>query len=50
MFRMISGISSKTPGIVENSCCTPLILMLVTALPSIEENKTLLKELPKVTP
>jgi hypothetical protein len=35
---------------VENSWLTPDIFMEVTALPSIEESKTLRNELPKVTP
>jgi len=39
-----------TPEIVENSCCTPLILNCVMAAPGNEENNTLLREFPIVTP
>ena len=44
--RTISVTSSFTPGIVENSCCTPLILVLVTAVPGNDESKILRKEFP----
>ena len=50
MFKTISGTSSTTPGILENSCKTPSILIEVMALPSIEEMRILLKELPIVMP
>ena len=33
MFRIISVTSSRTPSIVENSCCTPAIFTPVTAAP-----------------
>ncbi len=48
--RIISVTSSTTPGIVENSCSTPSILIDVIAYPSREDNNTLLKALPIVRP
>ena len=48
--RMSSVTSSTTPGIVENSCKTPSILTAEIAAPVREDNKTLLSELPNVTP
>ena len=48
--RTISVTSSTTPGMVENSCFTPPIRTAVTAVPSMEERRTRLKELPTVTP
>ena len=45
-----SGTSSTTFGIVENSCKTPSILILVIAVPGKEESNILLNELPIVTP
>ena len=47
---MISGTSSTTFAIVENSCTTPYIFTLVIAAPGKEDNKILLKEFPMVTP
>jgi hypothetical protein len=47
---MISVTSSITPGIVENSCSTPSILIDEIAYPSREESKTLLNALPIVSP
>ena len=38
------------PSTIENSCNTPSILTEVTAPPCKEDNKTLLKALPKVKP
>jgi hypothetical protein len=35
--RIISVVSSSTPGIVENSCSTPSIFTEVTAAPGSEE-------------
>jgi hypothetical protein len=49
-FRTISVTSSFTPGMVENSCCTPAIFMLVTAVPGREDRRTLRRELPSVVP
>ena len=45
---IISGTSSTTFGIVENSCWTPSILTPVIALPGNEESNILLNELPIV--
>ena len=47
---IISGTSSTTFGIVENSCTTPSIFTPVIAQPGSDESKILLKEFPKVTP
>ena len=47
---MISVTSSITPGIVENSCSTPSILIDEIANPSREESKTLLNAFPIVKP
>ena len=49
-FTISSGTSSTTFGIVENSCKTPSILILVIAVPGKEESNILLKEFPIVTP
>ena len=49
-FSTISVTSSLTPGIVENSCCTPAIRMDVGAVPGSEESSTLRRELPRVVP
>ena len=48
--RMMSVTSSTTPGMGENSCCTPSILTAVTAAPSIEESSTRRRVLPMVVP
>ena len=47
---IISGTSSTTFGIVENSCKAPSILTLVIAHPGSDESNILLKEFPIVTP
>ena len=47
---IISVKSSLTPGIEENSCSTPCTCKDVIALPWREDNRILLKALPKVTP
>ena len=39
MLRMISVTSSLTPGIVENSCSTPSMRMLVTAAPGMRRQQ-----------
>ena len=49
-FRKISKTSSRTFGIVENSCATPGILIPVIAVPSKFESKTLRKAFPIVSP
>ena len=49
-FRTISVTSSFTPGIELNSCCTPAILMLVTAVPGKEDSRIRRRELPNVVP
>ena len=49
-FRTTSVTSSLTPGIVENSCSTPSILIEVTAAPTIDESNTRRKPLPIVAP
>ena len=49
-FRIISGTSSTTFGMVENSCTTPSIFTLVIALPGSDESRILLNEFPIVTP
>ena len=46
--RMISVTSSLTPGIVENSCSTPSMRMLVTAAPGMLESRVRRRELPSV--
>ena len=48
--RTMSVTSSLTPFIEVNSCKTPSICIAVTAVPLIDDNKILLKELPKVRP
>ena len=48
--RTISVTSSLTPGMVENSCWTPAILMEVAAVPGSEDSRIRLRELPKVVP
>ena len=48
MLRMISVTSSLTPGIVENSCSTPSMRMLVTAAPGMLESSVRRMELPSV--
>src|SRR5829696_8006725 len=50
MLRMMSTTSSLTPSIVENSCETPSMRILVTAAPVSPESMTRLSELPKVWP
>ena len=42
--------SSRTPGIDENSCSTPSILIEVTAAPWSEDSSTRRSELPSVRP
>ena len=39
MLRMISVTSSLTPGMVENSCSTPSMRMLVTAAPGMRREQ-----------
>src|SRR5215210_2504597 len=48
--RMMSTTSSLTPSIVENSCETPSMRILVTAAPVSPESMTRLSELPRVWP
>ena len=48
--RTISVTSSFTPGMVENSCCTPAILIEVTAVPGRDESRMRRRELPNVVP
>ena len=48
IFKTMSVTSSLTPLIDENSCNTPSICIAVTAVPWIEERRTLLNALPKV--
>ena len=48
--RTISVTSSLMPGMVENSCCTPAILMEVTAVPGRDESRMRRRELPRVVP
>lgn len=43
-----SVTSSLTPGIDENSCCTPSIWTAVAAAPSIDESKHRRSALPTV--
>ena len=50
MFRTISVTSSFTPGMVENSCWTPAILMVVGAVPGSEESMIRRRALPSVVP
>src|SRR5450631_1351409 len=50
MLRMISVMSSLTPGIVENSCSTPSTRRLVTAAPGMLESSVRRSELPRVYP
>ena len=50
IFKMIAVTSSKTPSTAENSWIAPLIFTANTAAPGIDDNNTLLKELPKVVP
>ena len=47
---IISGTSSTTFGMHENSCNAPSIFTLVIAQPGSDESNILLKELPIVTP
>ena len=47
---IISGTSSTTFGIPENSCNTPSIFTLVILQPGSDESKILLSEFPIVTP
>ena len=49
-FRTISVTSSFTPGIVANSCCTPSILMKVTAVPGSDDSSMRRIEFPKTLP
>ena len=49
-FITISGTSSTTFVIVENSCRTPSIFTLVIALPGSEDSNILLSEFPMVIP
>ena len=49
-FRQMSVTSSKTPGIVLNSCWTPCSFTLLTALPSSEESRIRRRLLPIVCP
>ena len=49
-FKIISGTSSTTFGIVVNSCWAPSILTLFIALPGSEDSSILLKEFPIVIP
>ena len=49
-FKTISVTSSLTPFIEVNSCNTPSICIDVTAAPLIDDNKTLLREFPNVSP
>ena len=48
MLRMISVMSSLTPGTVVNSCSTPSTRMLVTEAPGIEDSRVRRRELPRV--
>jgi len=50
MLSISSVTSSVTPGTVENSCCTPSILIEVAAAPGNDESKILRSELPRVVP
>ncbi len=45
---MMSVTSSRTPGMVVNSCAMPSIFTEVTAAPSSEESSTRRSELPNV--
>ena len=47
---MMSVTSSRTPGMVVNSCCTPSMRTEVTAAPSSEDSSTRRRLLPKVCP
>jgi hypothetical protein len=49
-FNIISITLSLIPGKFEYSCVTPLTFTQVTLVHGILESKTLLKELPNVTP
>ena len=49
-FKIKSVTFSVTPGIVENSCATPSILIVSIAYPGKEESNILLNELPSVIP
>ena len=49
-FSTRSVMSSTMPGMVENSCWTPWILILVTALPSRLESRMRRRLLPTVWP
>jgi len=49
-FSTISVTSSLTPGMVENSCCTPAILIEVAAVPGRDESIMRRSALPSVIP
>ena len=46
--RMMSVTSSCTPGIEENSCSTPSMLIAVIAAPSMEDSRQRRRALPIV--
>src|SRR6266540_1080286 len=48
--RMMSVTSSLTPGMLENSCRTPSILIDVTAAPGMDDSSVRRSELPSVYP
>ena len=48
--RMMSVVSSTTPGIDENSCSTPSIFTAVTAAPSRADSRILRIAFPMVVP
>ena len=49
-FKMMSVVSSTTPGMVENSCSTPSMRTDVTAAPGSDDSKIRRSELPNVIP
>src|SRR3954453_16590771 len=49
-FKINSVTSSRTPGIVENSCRTPSTRMEVTAAPGIDDSSVRRSEFPRVYP
>ena len=49
-FSTMSVTSSRTPGMVANSCCAPRTFIWVTALPLRLDNRTRRRLLPIVTP
>ena len=49
-FSKISNRSSRTPGIIENSCSIPLIFTPVMAIPDKSDNKVRRKAFPIVIP